>query len=92
MRAGFNTNVALGIGLTLGSWEGEFGQKLTACFQLPYPSQVTLSHWTFLESGSVLGRGEAVRVCVGVAGMVPFPGWALLVGSWEGALATAPGY
>lgn len=91
LRAGFKTNEPLGIGLTvLGLWEGEFGQKLTACFQLPYPSQVTLSHWTFFESGSVLGGGEAVHVC-GVAGTVPFPGWELLVGTWEGALATAPG-
>lgn len=35
--------------------------------------------------------GEAVHVGGGVTGMVPFPGWELLVGTWEGALATAPG-
>lgn len=78
-RAGFDTNGALGIGLTVGSWEGAFGQKLTARFQLPYSSQVTLPYWTFLESGNVLG---GKKVCMwGVAGMVPFPGWEPFVGT-----------
>lgn len=58
--------------------KGCLGQKLTA-----FP---TGHLW---RVGVFLGE-EALHV--EVAGMLPFSGWELVVGTWEGALATIPGH
>lgn len=75
----------LGIGLTLGSWEGEFGQTLVACLQLPPHCPHSP------RPGDTVSLDHLQRVGVFCAEEAVYVGWEPVMGTWEGTLATAPG-